>query len=169
MTLVRQTSAILLLLLTTLCACKKDKSSYWVFKGVKYTTSTCTLSKLTESPYTGHYGMTAESSASGQPARIVICYANESSVPADGTYSVITDDGLTAPGRAELMIRLTTGAPGSEVVYHSVGGSGTDGVQSTPDSKNNGRITLRGAGITLVNGTDTADLDYLSVNLTQTN
>ncbi|MBS1623685.1 MAG: hypothetical protein JSS76_09250 [Bacteroidetes bacterium] len=161
----RQTLPFILLLLT-LCACKKDKSSYWILNGVKYSTAACTFDKLTDTPFAGHYGITAQATASGQPGRIVVCYSNTSGTPADGTYSVITDDGVNTPGRAELMIRVTTGTPGSEVVYHSLGGSGTDGVQSTPDSKNNNRLTLRGAGITVAGGGDTT---YLSLNLTQTN
>lgn len=169
MTLVRQTIAILLILLTTLSACKKDKSSYWILNGVKYTTSACTFDKLTDTPFGGHYGITATASGGGQQSRIIVCYANQSGTPADGTYSVVADDGVTTPGRAEIMIRIISGSPGSETVYHSMGGTGTDGVQSTPDSKNNNRLTLRGAGINMVNAADTTDKAYLSINLTQTN
>lgn len=168
MTAVRKTLPLIFLLLTTLCACKKDKSSYWVLNGVKYTTSACTLGKLTDAPFAGHLGISAATS-SGTPARILICYANQSGTPADGTYSVVADDGVTTPGRGEVMIRVITGAAGSEVVYHSMGGSGTDGLQSTPDTKNSNRLTLRGAGINMVNAADTTDQAYLSINLTQTN
>lgn len=156
---------ILLLLLITLCTCKKDKSSYWILNGVKYSTSACTFDKLTDTPFAGHLGMSA-SSGSGPEARIIVCYTNTSGLPADGTYNVVTDDGVTTPGHGEIMIRVITGTPGSEVVYHSIGGSGTDGLQSTPDTKNNNRLTLRGAGITVAGAGDTT---YLSLNLTQTN
>ncbi len=165
MTRVRKTLPIILLLLTALCACKKDKSSYWILNGVKYSVSDCTFARLTDTPFAGHYGMTA-ATASGTQARLLLCYSNTSGIPAEGTYSVITDDSVSVPGRAEVMIRVIVGAPGSEVVYHSVGGSGTDGIQSTPDSKNSNRLTLRGAGMTMASGTDTT---YLSLSLTQTN
>lgn len=164
---VRKILPLILVLMVALTACRKDKSNYWILNGTTYSTSTTTFAQLADTPFAGHLGISAASST--PRARIIVCYSNQSGIPADGTYSVITDDGRTTPGRAEVMIRVIVGTPGSEVVYRSVGGSGTDGLQSTPDTKNSNRLTLRGAGITMINAADTTDQAYLSLNLTQTN
>jgi hypothetical protein len=98
--------------------------------------------------------------------RLTFNYVPGTTLPG-GTYTVAatTTTGVTPPAGQININFQPVGA--TAVYYNSNGGNGSEKITVT--TAYNGKITLKGSGITLVNSTNPADSGTLSFTFSQTN
>ena len=148
---------ILIMGLFLITSCSKSNSTSgnsWIFRTVTYNTvtsqgvaATLTTSNATTSNI-GTFGT-------------VTCTFFGTTLPASGnTYTVVKG---VPTNNTQVAIAATTA--GGTVNYTSTGGNGTNDIVTV--SVSNGKVTVTGSGVELVNTASASDSSALTLNITQ--
>jgi len=147
--------AIMAIGLLTITSCSKSPTpNSWTFRTLTYNTTTCSGSAGT---------LSASNLASNNSTSYgtLTCTFFGTTLPSSGgTYTVV---GTTPLNNTQVAITATTG--GSANNYKSTGGNGSN--QTVTISVANGKVTVAGSGVELINLTAPADSAALTVNITQ--
>ena len=147
---------VLALGLLLITSCSKNNSTQgnsWIFRTVTYNTATCqgaagtlTASNLSSSNVTT-YGT-------------VVCTFNGTTLPASGSIDTVVSGVPTNNNQ----IAISATINGATTSYRATGGNGG---QLVTVSVSNGKVTVTGSGIELVNTTTASDSSALTLNITQ--
>ena len=148
--------AVMAIGLLTITSCSKNTptGNSWIFRTVTYNTTSCTGTGATLSASS----MTSNNSTS---YGTLTCTFFGTTLPGSGgTYTVVS----TIPINST-QVAITGTTDGTANNYKSTGGNGSN--QTVTISVSNGKVSVTGSGVELVNLVSPADSSALSVNITQ--
>jgi len=142
------------LLAITSCSKSNPPGNSWTFRTVTYNTTSCT----------GSAGSLAASNVTSNNSTTygtLTCTFYGTTLPGSGgVYTVVS----TVPINST-QVSITATTDGSANNYKSTGGNGSN--QTVTISVSNGKVSVTGSGVELVNLTSLSDSAALSVNITQ--
>ena len=154
----KKTILPILIMSLLIASCKKDSTSggSWTFNGNTYQAASCTTDSLLAT-------LTAVNTVTGSPfSNISVSFYNK--LPDSSATYIVAKEGNLSPGHVGISVAYQTAS--TTTYYGSTEGNGSN--QKVNVTIANGRISVAGSGIEILNLGGNTDSTKLTFNITQT-